>query len=117
MVGLKLVIEKINKMVGKSQKDIEVEEWVDVYIKEHKEPPSYEMISVQFNIKKTAAWHRCKKFRSKMRAQKNSNVIDLKRIGITELRASFEKEFTNRNMSVKELQGAEKVWKWIAKIK
>jgi len=104
-------------MVGKSQKEIEVEEWVNTFIKENKEPPSYEMISVHFNIKKTAAWHRCKKFRSKMRPQKDSNVINLKRIGITELRASFEKEFTNRNMSIKELQGAEKVWKWIAKIK
>jgi hypothetical protein len=101
-------------MVGKSKKNIEVEEWVDAFIKEHNEPPTYSMIEKQFNIKRCAAWNRCEKFRGKMRAGKKSTAINLKKMSVVELRIAFEREFTNRKMSVKELQGAEKVWVWIA---
>lgn len=63
-------------MVGKSKKNLETEAWVDAFIKEHGEPPTYKMIEKQFNIKRCGAYMRCKKFRHKMRSGQNLKLVN-----------------------------------------
>lgn len=58
-------------MIKKSKKNIEVETFVDNYIKEHGTPPTYATIQNEFKISRCAAYERCNKFRNKMRRCNN----------------------------------------------
>lgn len=53
-------------MRAKSQKNIEVEEFVDKWTLDKGQPPTYAVIAQNFKIAPSAAWNRCKKFRDKL---------------------------------------------------
>jgi SOS-response transcriptional repressor LexA len=100
-------------MRQKSKKNIEVEEYVDSYIKEHGVPPTYRMIEKHFNLSKCAAWNRCSKFREKMIGRHTPRPSKLARMKMDELRADFERRFLSKTMTKGQMQGAEAVWQWI----
>ncbi len=54
-------------MRHKSKKVQEAEKWVDDFIAGNGVPPTYEELAFGLNISKTAAYHRCTKFRDKMK--------------------------------------------------
>ncbi len=61
-------------MKGKTKKSNLTERWVDVYILMNGHPPTYSEIGEHFNIKRTACYNRCSKFRDKMNQHKKKKT-------------------------------------------
>lgn len=64
-------------MQFKSEKMLDVEEYVDQFIKAYQRPPTYDMISKEFKIAKNSAYSRCGKFRHKMISRKKWKTSEI----------------------------------------
>lgn len=47
-------------------KEKQAEEFVNQFISDHEKPPTYDQISIGLGISKTAAYYRCRSFRTKL---------------------------------------------------
>lgn len=94
-------------MNGKSKKVIETENFVDDYIKLNEHPPTYVEIQKHFNLSNCAAWHRCEKFRDKMRTGTHlrRKFIREKATTILLLEKAFNSEPNEHGKLILELAG------------
>jgi len=56
-----------------TDKKLATEQYVERFIQQMKEPPTYAMIAEKFGIGRTAAYARCKRIRHKMVQQKKNS--------------------------------------------